>query len=83
MSPKDKWVVTWPAVEAQERTLGASIVHRRDRRAFDSQMSAVSFVMSLDKNLRQSAQLELPGGQKADFPSIERMNEAQKLADQK
>jgi len=46
-------------------------------------MSAVSFVMSLDKNLRQSAQLELPGGQKADFPSIERMNEAQKLADQK
>jgi hypothetical protein len=58
------------------------MVPRRKQKEFHDQKDAVGFAMVLDVD-RGSIQLHLPGGQIANFPDIERMYEAQRLADDK
>jgi hypothetical protein len=72
--PQATWVVSWQETEGR---------HMAKERAFDTSEAAVSFAMSLPVDYRGSIQLHIPGGQIAEFPTIERMHEAQKLADNK
>ena len=81
---KDEWVVSWQDTEGRLRVPGTSMVPRTKRKAFDTQKEAFSFAMNLKVAYRGSIQLHMPGGSTpADFPSIKRMHEAQKLADEK
>jgi hypothetical protein len=77
------WVVNWQETEGRHLAPGTSMLPRSKERAFDTSAAAVSFAMSLPVGYRGSIQLHIPGGQIAEFPSIERMHEAQKLADNK
>jgi hypothetical protein len=76
------WIVTWLGIEVQARSSGTAMMPNRKHKAFDNQKAAVSHAMSLEAH-RSSIQLQMPGGQIVDFPVIEQMHAAQKLADDK
>jgi hypothetical protein len=81
---KETWVVTWLSGEFRARIHHATVAPMRERKVFDNQKEAVSFVMGLDEMARRSAELEMPGGQTVvGFLDIKRMHEDQRLAEDK
>jgi hypothetical protein len=73
------WVVTWlpPQIHVIRRK---PMAHRRKRRKFDDLKSALGFVMHLNKRVRATAEIKLPGSVVVGFSLIEQMHTAQKSA---
>ena len=74
----DKWVLTWARIAFIPIFNRKDIPQPRELMAFDSQEEAIDFAMSLDDPQRQTAQLQLPGGDIAELLVIQQMYATQK-----
>jgi hypothetical protein len=76
-TPTEPWTVTWSTMEMPPSGRYTKILPRLHHRTFGSQREAVSFAMGLNRSIRRSTQLLLPGGPAVGIDVIEQMHDAQ------